>query len=135
LDGILFRIIFSRNMAAEQYNSGGRDFGGTVERRGSIRYPFKEDVRYKVLQSKGVRVSGLGKTLDISSRGVLFTTSERLRPAQLVEVAVNWPATLHGTCPLQLVAKGRVVRSDNDTAAVRIERYEFRTRRRQEGAE
>ena len=99
-----------------------------MERRGSSRYPFKEDVRYRVLQTKAVQMSGSGKTLDISSGGILFTTSERLQPGQRVEVAVNWPATLHGTCPLQLVATGRVVRSDNDTAAVRIERYEFRTR-------
>jgi PilZ domain len=128
LDGIVSPIIVSRNMAAEQYESGGRNFGGTVERRGNSRYPVREDVRYSVLQSKAVQMNGSGKTLNISSGGILFTTSERLQPWQLVEVAVNWPATLHGTCLLQLVATGRVVRSDNDTAAIRIERYEFRTR-------
>jgi PilZ domain len=115
-------------MAEEQYGSSGRNLGVTVERRGHSRYPVKEDVRYRVLQSKAVQVSGSGKTLDMSSAGILFTTSERLQPRQLVEVAVNWPATLNHTCPLQLVATGRVVRSDNDTAAVRIDRYEFRTR-------
>jgi c-di-GMP-binding flagellar brake protein YcgR len=122
-----FRIIVSRDIAAEQYESGGRVLGGAVERRGNSRYPVKEDVRYRVLQSKAVQMSGSGTTLDISSGGILFTTSERLQPGQLVEVAVNWPATLN-TYPLQLVATGRVVRSDNDTAAVRIDRYEFRTR-------
>jgi hypothetical protein len=45
-----------------------------------------------------------------------------------VELSVTWPARLDGTCPLQFVATGRVVRSENDTAAVRFERYEFRTR-------
>jgi hypothetical protein len=118
----------SRNMTAEHYQSGGRTFVGTVERRGNSRFPVKEDVRYRVLQSKAVQVSGSGKTLDMSSGGILFTTSERLQPGRLVEIAVNWPARLHGTCPLQLVATGRVVRSDDDTAAVRIERYEFKTR-------
>jgi c-di-GMP-binding flagellar brake protein YcgR len=119
----------SRNkMTVEQQKAGGRNFGGTVERRGNSRFPVKEDVRYRVLQSKAVQVSGSGKTLDISSGGILFTTHERLLPGRLVEIAVNWPARLHGTCPLQLVATGRVVRSDEDTAAVRIERYEFKTR-------
>ena len=66
--------------------------------------------------------------LNISSGGILFTTSEQLQPGQPVEVAVNWPATLHGTCPLQLVATGRVVQLDNDPATVRIDSYEFRTR-------
>jgi hypothetical protein len=41
---------------------------------------------------------------------------------------MNWPAMLGGTCPLKFVAVGRVVRSKPDTAAVRIEKYEFRTR-------
>lgn len=100
----------------------------TVERRRHIRYPVNEDVRYRVLRSKAVLVSGSGRTLNISSGGILFTTSERLRPGQLVEVAVNWPARLNRTCPLQLVVTGRVTRSDNDAAAVRFDRYEFRTR-------
>jgi len=46
----------------------------------------------------------------------------------MVEVSVNWPARLDGICALQFVAMGRVVRADGDRAAVRIERYEFRTR-------
>jgi len=46
----------------------------------------------------------------------------------MVEIAVNWPARLDGTCPLKFVATGRVIRSEPDRAAVRIERYEFRTR-------
>jgi hypothetical protein len=45
-----------------------------------------------------------------------------------VELSVTWPALLEGKCPLQFVATGRVVRSENNRAAVKIERYEFRTR-------
>jgi hypothetical protein len=58
----------------------------------------------------------------------LFTTEEKLPLGRQVEIAVNWPARLGGTCPLKFVASGRVVRSENNRAAVRIERYEFRTR-------
>jgi hypothetical protein len=46
----------------------------------------------------------------------------------MVELSVNWPARLDGTCPLKFVATGRIVRSENDRAAVQIDRYEFRTR-------
>jgi hypothetical protein len=49
----------------------------------------------------------------------------------MVEIAVNWPARLDGRCLLQLVATGRVVRSNGEAAAVRIERYEFKTRSNQ----
>jgi hypothetical protein len=70
----------------------------------------------------------MGTTLNIGSGGILFTTEERLAPGRMVELSVNWPARLDGTCPLQFVATGRVVRSEANTAAVRIERYEFKTR-------
>jgi hypothetical protein len=43
-------------------------------------------------------------------------------------LAVNWPARLDGVCPLQFVAIGRVIRAEDDRAAVQIERYEFKTR-------
>jgi PilZ domain len=114
-------------MNLEQHRSGGK-VGGPLERRETSRFPVREEVRYRVLQSKAGQLSGAGKTVDISSGGILFTTSERLQPGRLIEISVNWPARLDGTCALQLVATGRVVRSDNDTAAVRIERYEFKTR-------
>jgi hypothetical protein len=73
-------------------------------------------------------VTGVGKTLNIGSGGILFTTEGDLPAGKKVEIAVNWPARLHGTCPLQFVAVGRVVRSEHNQAAVRIERYEFKTR-------
>jgi hypothetical protein len=45
-----------------------------------------------------------------------------------VELSVDWPAQLDGNCPLRFVAIGRVIRSEPKQAAVRIERYQFRTR-------
>ncbi len=64
----------------------------------------------------------------MGSGGILFTTEEKLELGRVVEVSVNWPARLDGVCPLQFVATGRVVRSESNRAAVRIERYEFKTR-------
>lgn len=104
-----------------------RNIGGFAERRGTSRFPLREEVKYKLLHGKIVIV-GSGKTMNIGSGGVLFTTEQRLPLGRIVELAVNWPARLDGTCPLKFVATGRVVRSDDDCAAVRIERYEFRTR-------
>ena len=102
--------------------------GGFAERRGTNRFPVCEEVRYRVLQSKTPSPIGIGRTLNIGSGGILFTTEERLPMGRMVELAVNWPARLDGTCPLKFVAVGRVVRSEIDRAAVRIERYEFKTR-------
>ena len=103
--------------------------GGRHDRRGTSRFPLREDITYKLLHSKAAPVTGSGKTLNMGSGGILFTTEERLPTGRLVELSVNWPARLGGTCPLKMVARGRVVRSDDTKAAVRIERYEFRTRR------
>ena len=101
--------------------------GGSSERRRTTRFPVREDVRYRVVQSKSQQLSGAGTTLNMGSSGILFTTQDRLPLGRMVELSVNWPARLDGTCALQFVATGRVVRSEVDRAAVRIERYEFKT--------
>jgi len=101
-----------------------------VERRSSRRFPIEQDVCYRTLDNKvAVPESGTGKTVDISSGGILFGTEQRLRSGKRVEVSVNWPAQLDGGCPLKFVAVGRVVRVEDNRAAVTIEQYEFRTRR------
>ncbi len=102
--------------------------GATHDRRGTSRYPLREEVRYKLVQAKPPQTIGSGKTLNIGSGGILFTTEQRLPMGRMVELSVSWPARLDGTCPLKFVAVGRVVRSEDRQAAVRIERYEFRTR-------
>ena len=101
--------------------------GGAANRRRTIRFPVCEELRYRVMH-KLSRVSGTGKTLNIGSGGVLFTTEEQLPLGRTVELSVHWPAKLDGSCPLKFVATGRVIRSEAEIAAVRIERYEFRTR-------
>ena len=104
-------------------------FEGASDRRGSNRFPLREEVRYRTLRAKSRNLQGTGKTIDMSSGGVLFTTERELPPGRLIELSVNWPARLDGVCPLQFVAMGRVVRSDGARAAIRIERYEFKTRK------
>jgi hypothetical protein len=109
------------------------DWCGTVEsaseRRATSRFPFTEEVRYRVLNSRTGIIAGSGKTLNMGSGGILFTTEQTLPLGRTVEVAVNWPARLDGTCPLQFVGIGRVVRAELNRAAVQIDRYEFKTRR------
>ena len=104
------------------------NFGGRVDRRGTSRFPVQEEIRYRVLHAKGAPTNGVGTTLDIGSGGILFTTEDRLPMGRLVEVSVNWPVRLGGSCRLQFVAVGKVVRSEAGKAAVRIERYQFKTR-------
>ena len=105
----------------------------TVERRASRRFAIEQEVTFRVLGARaGAPETGSGLTVDFSSRGVLFRTHRPPRSGKRVEISVNWPALLSGTCPLKLVALGHVVRVDGDRVAVSIEQYEFRTRRRRE---
>lgn len=97
-----------------------------TDRRSAVRFPIEQDVRYKVFNRNTIEV-GSGKTINMSSNGVLFTTERTLTPGERLEVAVNWPAHLDNKCPLKLVTTGRVIRSEDGRAAIAIERYEFRT--------
>jgi hypothetical protein len=104
------------------------DLGSNIDRRVTGRFPLREDVKYTVVHSRALKTVGTGKTLNFGSGGLLFTTEDRLPVGQTVELSVAWPALLGGKCPLQFVATGRVIRSESHRAAVKIERYEFRTR-------
>jgi hypothetical protein len=98
------------------------------DRRGNNRFPLQVDLRYRIVRTR-LATEGSGKTLNMASSGILFTTQEPIPVGHLIELAVSWPARLSGSCALQLVASGRVVRSDSRRAAMVIQRYEFRTRR------
>jgi hypothetical protein len=113
-------------MVFSRYEKRLTEENGTNRRR-TVRFPVCEELRYRVLH-KSSNVNGGGKTLNIGSGGVLFTTEEELPLGRSVEVSMNWPAMLDGTCPLKFVAIGRVIRTQAGSAVVRIERYEFRTR-------
>jgi hypothetical protein len=96
------------------------------DRRSSDRFPIMRELRYKVV-SKSSHMSGAGVTVNMSSGGVLFTTETPLIPGKRVEMAISWPAQLDQKTSLKLIARGRVVRSENGCAAVQIDQYEFRT--------
>lgn len=99
-----------------------------ADRRNTDRFPIESDLRYKVLESKGLPEAGLGRTLNMSSGGVLFTSETQLPVGRRVELSVDWPAQLNENCGLKLVALGRIVRSTAEAAAIRIDKYDFRTR-------
>jgi hypothetical protein len=98
------------------------------ERRGSSRQAIEREVQYRILSRKDGDVNSAGKTLNISSSGVLFTTAETLLPGRRMELAIDWPAQLDNKCALKLVARGRVVRFEGDRAALEILQHEFRTK-------
>lgn len=99
----------------------------TVERRRSSRFPIEREVRYKTLSQRSEILTGVGRTLNISSSGVLFTTDHELPIGTRLEVSISWPAQLNERCLLNLVARGRITRQESGHSALQIQQYEFRT--------
>ena len=94
------------------------------------RFQIEQEVRYKMLYGQRIAETGTGKTQNISSGGVWFTTENMLTTGMPVELSMNWPVLLNDSCPMKLMIYGCVVRSNERGAAVAIERYEFRTQGR-----
>lgn len=84
-------------------------------------------MKYRVLSKRSGNEEGTGKTVNISSNGVLFTTDKILLPGKRLELSISWPAQLDNKCHLKLVARGRVARLEQGRAAIEIQQYEFRT--------
>jgi len=103
-------------------------FLGDDGRRARRRFPIERDVRYQCVKGGRIISVGVGKTIEIGSRYVLFSTQEFLKAGQKIRLSVDWPAMLDNTCRMQLEIAGWVVLSEAQEAAVKIERYEFRTR-------
>jgi hypothetical protein len=95
------------------------------EQRARPRYPIELALEYRLLGKKEGR--GSGRTRNISSNGVLFEVSEPLPGAGSIELLLQWPCLLGGVCPLKLVLKGRIVRSDGKRVAIISKQHEFRT--------
>jgi hypothetical protein len=110
-----------------------RKLNGT-ERRSKIRYPIRLSVRYRGLGRMG-GVVGVGHTLDLSSSGILVESrQQRVSVGSRLEVSVDWPIMLDGTSPLQVVVRGRVVRSERFRFAVSFQGHQFRTMKRAPGS-
>lgn len=99
-----------------------------VERRSAERYAIQREVRWRLKSKRTREAPTAGRTVNISSSGVLFTTSAFAVPGIVVEVAISWPAPMDGDGELQLIARGRLTRCNGGLAAVHFQQREFRSR-------
>jgi hypothetical protein len=97
------------------------------EQRSHQRYPIELELEYRVLSKGRSEHLGSGKTRNISSGGVLFEVSGSPPAGGSIEVMLSWPFLLEGVCPLRLVMRGRIVRSDVHGIAIQSNYHEFRT--------
>lgn len=97
------------------------------ERRSSWRFLIEREIRYRVV---GVEVFSRGKTVNISTGGMLIVTDRLLPPGMQLQVEVDWPSQVDAAATLKLVALCTVVRSEIRAialAGLKITRHEFQT--------
>jgi hypothetical protein len=99
-----------------------------VNHRSRQRFPLRLAIRCRQTESLDLDRIIVGESLNISSKGLRFTTAEAFQPGQIVEGFIDWPVLLDNRIRLKLVVEGPVVWKVGDEAAMRIDRYEFRTR-------
>lgn len=95
------------------------------ERRNGRRVPLACTVRYEIGSSTHKK-TGMGRTIDMSSSGVLFTTESLLRANTRVALHVTWPVRLESDVPVELYAEGKVVRTESSRAAIKYDQIAFR---------
>lgn len=105
-----------------------------LERRSKTRYPIELNVRVVTTQRK-VRSYQTARTLNISSGGVLIAAQFAVTHGSILELMIEWPWTLDGGVPLQLVATGIVVRCSQSAFAVALRNYQFRTMKQRAATE
>ncbi|HLK50699.1 MAG TPA: hypothetical protein VKT49_21310 [Bryobacteraceae bacterium] len=96
--------------------------------RSSRRFPLALSLRYQVAGSKKAEIHGSEKTLNLSSRGVLFESQDDLCIGGTLKLYIDWPARIDDKVGLILHIVGQIVRTSGISVAAKIQRYEFRTR-------
>jgi PilZ domain-containing protein len=97
-----------------------------VERRAQLRFPVHVQLEYRLIKSGPLRVSGKACSIDISSKGIAFTTEAVLNPGALIELVLDWPCGADDTS--RLVLMGHIVRLSGKIVACAISRFEFGSR-------
>jgi hypothetical protein len=120
----------SSGTISEQWREGEvltRTAADIPERRSSTRFPIHCELQFKTTNRRFAIVTGTGRTVNISSSGVLVEAKSGPPVGTCIELSIQWPVSLNERCLLKLIAKGRVVRQNDRQFAVKVLKYEFKT--------
>lgn len=96
------------------------------ERRSHQRFDLELPLRYKILGDGSDSTREGGKTINISSSGVLFEANEKVDVQSRLELLIQWPAQRAVKTRTKLYAEGYVVRCYGDRIAVAFTHRAFR---------
>ena len=108
-------------MIRSHQNSEGRP---PPERRATRRFPIVAPVGYRAFRGRVLVREGIGRTINICSRGILLQVDPPLEPDLHLELSIDWPV-LQMRGHLRLHALGEIVRLRQDEVAVRLVRPQF----------
>jgi hypothetical protein len=96
------------------------------ERRLARRYAIEAPLQYRLMARGEVIGRGRGRTVDISSSGILFEAERTLPPQRIIHLSIDWPVRRDGEGTMELHVAGRTVRRRGRRSALAMERHEFR---------
>jgi hypothetical protein len=101
----------------------------TDDRRINQRFSLRLAIKFRRIERRAVldRII-IGESLNISSKGLLFTATEAFLPGQIVEAFIDWPMLLDSRVRLTLVVEGVILWAAENKTAMSIEKYQFKTR-------
>src|ERR1035441_7462245 len=97
------------------------------DRRRDRRYQLQLELKWKLIRRRRVLDRGTGKTVDVSSGGIIFDAGGHMPEGLNVELSIAWPVLLHNVASMQLVATGKIVRVNGHQLAIQTTQHEFRT--------
>jgi hypothetical protein len=92
------------------------------ERRQSCRFPVNLEIEYRSFHSSGGETQSVGLVRDLSKSGIRFDTVEPLQPGDRLWISLGWPGRQNGSRSAHWMLDGKVVRSEGNSAAVKISR-------------
>jgi hypothetical protein len=104
-----------------------------MDRRSRYRFPLGLKFSYRTLDRRPR--FGTGRTLNISSTGLLAESCDLFTVGITVELTMEWPVRLHGWIPLHLVMIGSIVRCELPRFAVASSQLRLTAKGRPSGAQ
>ena len=100
-----------------------------VDERSRLRFPITLALEYNLIGGKRI-IRGIGRTINISSTGLLFEAADDIDRTQVlygsrIELVLNWPFQRSRSHPLKLRLRGSIVRGDGRLIAMSINQHAF----------
>lgn len=94
-----------------------------TDRRAYVRYPIELDLWFRATLEDGTALTGTGRSVNISSHGMLLRSDVQLKADAHIYAEVKWPARSEDGPPLVLAISGRILRCVGTKVALRIRRH------------